>query len=146
MCQVAPATTTAGYGEAVRQRHSCSRRGRERGGSRNNHQSRTLIVAPWDVFLFLFSQKERPLRPLLSRNETGRAATRTGKVCHRAVAICEKRPHLLRVDTPHASRHRDQCGQTCLREGSGSGRAYTPATLCSSHRKFHFSIPEVPVV
>ena len=34
-----------------------------------------------------------------------------------AVAICEKRLHLLRVDTPHASQHRDQCGQTCLREG-----------------------------
>jgi hypothetical protein len=65
----------------------------------NNHQSRTLPVAHWDVFVFLFSQKERPLRRLLSRNETCRAATRTSKERRK------RRGHLRKKTTPIAGGH-----------------------------------------
>jgi hypothetical protein len=45
-----------------------------------HHQGRTLPMRHRDLFLYLFSQKERPLRHILSRNERGRAATRASTV------------------------------------------------------------------
>jgi hypothetical protein len=68
-------------------------------GSMHNHQSRTLTVAHWDLCVFLFSQKEIPLRRLLSRNETCRAETRTSKV------HCKRRDHLRKKDTPLSGGH-----------------------------------------
>jgi hypothetical protein len=118
----------------VRERNSCYRRRREIGGSMNNHQGRTLTVAHWDLFLFPFSQKERPLRLLLSRNETCSAATRTRKVRRKRRGHPTKKAtpmsggHPARLSTPSTGRAdmppRGERVWACL----------YPATPCSTER------------
>jgi len=65
-----------------------------------NHQGSTLTMVHRDLFLLIFSQKERPLRHLLSRNETRRAATSASKVLHKRRGHPQKKGHTCFGWTP----------------------------------------------
>src|SRR5207244_9853816 len=91
------------------------------GRSMKTHQGSTLTVVHRHLFLCLFSQKERPFRRLLSRNETGRAATSARHVLRKRRGHPRKHTHLLRGDILSLLYHEPGSGRADAERGAGMG-------------------------